>query len=403
MDKERKTDPERQASDACAGPLKKAAGGCGTDGASLRCADAEAPCCGGPARPAGPQDRPGYRRWHFVDGFLDTPCGPVPCVRTELARADWLGAARVRLGLKRMGYSIAPGLYAVGAPDSQSPVLVTANYKLTFDALRRELGGLDVWILVVDTHGVNVWCAAGKGTFSAEETARRVSAVGLDKVVAHRELILPQLAAPGVAAGALRKACGFGAVFGPVRARDIRAYLEAGKRADGSMRRVTFSLAERLTLVPVELYNWRKTVLWAALVGFVLSGFGPGTFSLAAAWSRGLLFALALAAGTLGGGVAAPALLPWLPGRAFSVKGAVAGFGAGLLALWAAGGSGLLAGLALVLAATAVGSWLGMQFTGATPYTSPSGVEKEMRRAIPLQLGACVASAAVWIGSAFAG
>ena len=50
-----------------------------------------------------------------------------------------------------MRYSVAPGLYAVGAPDRESDVLVTANYKLSFDTLRRELKGFNAWVLVLDT------------------------------------------------------------------------------------------------------------------------------------------------------------------------------------------------------------------------------------------------------------
>lgn len=68
-----------------------------------------------------------------------------------------------------MGYTIDPGLYALGNPDESSPVLVTANYKLTFDRLRQSLPKLDAWVLVLDTKGINVWCAAGKGTFGTGE------------------------------------------------------------------------------------------------------------------------------------------------------------------------------------------------------------------------------------------
>jgi len=42
-----------------------------------------------------------------------------------------------------------------------------------------------------------------------------------------------------------------------------------------------------------------------------------------------------------------------------------------------------------------------MNFTGATPFTSPSGVEKEMKRFIPVQLIALVISTGLWIYSAF--
>jgi len=57
--------------------------------------------------------------------------------------------------------------------------------------------------------------------------------------------------------------------------------------------------------------------------------------------------------------------------------------------------------LALFLFSVAISSFLAMNFTGTTPFTSPSGVEKEMKRYIPAQLGALVISSGLWIYSAF--
>ena len=103
-------------------------------------------------------------------------------------------------------------------------MLVTANYKLSFDSLRFALGGIDAWLLVTDTRGINVWCAAGKGTFSASEVCEVVRRSRLAEVVSHRRLILPQLAAPGVTAREVTRGCGFSVRFGPVRATDLRAW-----------------------------------------------------------------------------------------------------------------------------------------------------------------------------------
>ncbi|RJX20638.1 MAG: hypothetical protein C4563_06035, partial [Desulfobulbus sp.] len=110
-----------------------------------------------------------------------------------------MGTVRARVGIFRSGYKVNPGLYCVGNAGPESPVLATANYKLSFDALRRELAGIDAWILVTDTRGINVWCAAGKGTFCADEIGLQVLRAKLDQVVRHRELILPQFGATGVA------------------------------------------------------------------------------------------------------------------------------------------------------------------------------------------------------------
>ncbi|MBS1243771.1 MAG: hgcA [Deltaproteobacteria bacterium] len=356
------------------------------------------PCCGG-----GSPSKSGIRyEDSFVDGEVGTPAGPVPRVHSRIGIDDVLGRWRVRWGIGRDRYRVAPGLYALGAPGADAPVLVTANYKVTFDVVRHEAAGLDAWILVLDTQGINVWCAAGEGTFGTEEVIRRVAETRLPEVVNHRRLVLPQLGAPGVAAHEVLKGCGFSVVYGPVRARDIRAFLDAGMQASPAMRRVVFPMWERLVLTPVEITGVLRPAGWAAAVLFLLAGVGPGVFSLGAAWDRGIAAVAALAAGILAGAVVTPALLPWLPGRSFSVKGGLAG---GLLAacavMWYRGTLEAPAALALLLAMTAVSSFIAMNFTGATPFTSPSGVEKEMRRALPVQAGLTVAAGLLWVGGAF--
>jgi hypothetical protein len=57
--------------------------------------------------------------------------------------------------------------------------------------------------------------------------------------------------------------------------------------------------------------------------------------------------------------------------------------------------------VALILFITVISSYLAMNFTGSTPYTSPSGVEKEMRKAIPLQVLAGIFSVVAWVGAMF--
>jgi len=326
----------------------------------------------------------------------------VPQVATRPDRRDRLGAFLTRLGPIRNRYTVVPGLYAVGTPTAEAPVLVTGNYKLSFDALRFSLAGIDAWLLVADTRGVNVWCAAGKGTFSTEEIVHRVRHTRLADVIGHRRLIVPQLGATGVSAFGVKKGCGFSVVYGPVRADDLPAFLKQGDTAGERMRTVTFPLKERLVLIPVELYLLLKPLALITLGGFVISGVAPEIFSFSAAWRRGLLLLAATVTGMICGSAIVPALLPWLPGRQFWVKG-----------LW----PGLLAGAALLLSATApptpldqiallfwivaVSSFQAMNFTGCTPYTSPSGVEYEMRRGVPLQILFVAAGTLLWVASPF--
>ncbi|MEJ2725164.1 MAG: mercury methylation corrinoid protein HgcA, partial [Deltaproteobacteria bacterium] len=144
----------------------------------------------------------------FVAGSVQSPVGNLPQVSSAHSWRDRLGALKVRWGLGRMHYTVDPGLYALGRPNEMSPVLVTANYKLTFDCLRKALPGLDLWILVLDTKGINVWCAAGKGTFGTVEIVQRIKSTHLDRLVSHREIILPQLSGPGVAPHLVKKLSG---------------------------------------------------------------------------------------------------------------------------------------------------------------------------------------------------
>ena len=343
----------------------------------------------------------------FVKGAVETAVGHVPQVSSSLRSADKWGTIKARCAVGRMHYTVEPGLYALGMPDERSSVLVTANYKMSFDSLRSALPGLHAWILVLDTKGINVWCAAGKGTFGTDELVSRLDSNGLAKVVAHQELILPQLSAPGVAAHQVKKLSGFKVHYGPVRAEDLPAFLKADLKATPEMRRKTFTLGERAVLVPVEIVKAPKWFWVVFPLVFVLGGLaGHGGF-WASAWDHGLFAAVALITGLLAGAVLTPLLLPWLPGRAFSLKGAGLGIlAAGILAAcWGAALSswaGRLETLGWVLLVLAVTAYLAMNFTGASTYTSLSGVRREMRWALPLQIGSAVAGLVCWLGGLFA-
>ena len=347
--------------------------------------------------------KPGYELCRFVEDFLETESGPVPRIKTIPDQRDRLSAVAVRIGLNRNRYAVSPGLYACGKPDQDSEVLVTANYKLTFDALRKELGQINAWILVLDTRGVNVWCAAGKKTFSSRELVHRIHVTGLDRVVRHKRLIVPQLGATGVSAGQVKKKSGFTVTYGPVRASDIPEFLKNNRKADERMRQVTFSFFERLVLTPVELRLTLKPALIAAITVLFLSGIGPGVFSLSNAGSRGMMGLWFLLAGIISGALLTPALLPVIPFRSFAAKGFLAGAFSAVLMILLLMPDVLkpVSLLAMTLFSMTVSSYLAMNFTGATPFTSPSGVEKEMKRFIPIQAVSILAAVSLWIYGAF--
>jgi len=329
---------------------------------------------------------PGFSGWHSFRGRR------FPRLSAAWRPSDHLGAWKARWGIGRMTYLVPPGLYAIGSPGDQDEVAVTCNYKMTFDVLRQELSGRNLWLLVLETHGINVWCAAGKGTFGTEEVIRRVEATGLSEVVAHRRLLLPILGAPGVAAHEVKRRTGFEVRYATIRAADLPAFLDNGGKTMPEMRELTFSLRERLVLVPVEIVMSLKVMAIASLVAFGL-GIALNHGSVAS----GVLAVLALFGAMLAGTLATPLLLPWLPGPSFAVKGAVVGL-AWAAACWALGHvTNSLAALGLFLSLPAVSAYYALNFTGCTPFTSLSGVKREVQRAIPIMGGALGCGILLWI------
>ncbi len=360
-------------------------------------------CCSGMAA-AGLENRvPGLNQ-SFVNGHADTPAGRLPRISAELLSQDHWGTIKARLSAFRMDYKIDPGLYALDHPDNHSPVFVSANYKMSFDYLRRALKGRSAWILVLDTKGINVWCAAGKGTFGTDELVRRIESSGLKNVVSHRKLILPQLGAPGVAAHKVKQNAGFHIQYGPVRAEDLPAYLDAGLKATPTMRVMRFPLKERAVLIPIELFSAIQPFLILAAAFLVISIFGgPASYRSNAA-SFGLFAVLALTGAVIAGAVLNPLLLPYLPGRAFAVKGFSIGMVAALLLLYLrdinlSAWPGRIEAAAWLLIVSAISGYLAMNFTGCSTYTSLSGVKKEMRWALPLEITCLAVGIFMWLGA----
>lgn len=302
----------------------------------------------------------------------------IDLVSTELRRADILGAWKARWGINRMSYKVSPGLYGIGSPGTGSPVLVTANYKLTFDRVRSSLKGLDAWILVLDTKGINVWCAAGKGTFGTEELVKRVKESGLERVVSHRTLILPQLGATGVAGHLVRRESGFKVVYGPVDIRDLPAFLAAGLKKTEKMKRVTFTLWERAVLTPLELKLSLKFLIPVMALIFILTVIEERGLN-SAAW----LSTIPMVGAFLTGCLLVPLFLPYLPFRSFALKGVAAGLllMTILTIIFRYPLPDLITHTLLVLPVT---SYLALNFTGSSTYTSLAGVALEVKIATPL-------------------
>lgn len=312
-----------------------------------------------------------------------------------------MGTVLARFGLLD-NYKVTPGLYAIGIPDAKSPVIVTGNYKLRFDTVRKNLGGCNAWILVVESQRHDAWCATARGIFSTEEVIRSVQEAKLEKLLKHRKIIVPQLAASTVAAHQVEKACGFSITWGTVRVEDMREFLDYHCKADPHMRMVTFTLSERVVLVPVALWTAIKSVVPALGIWLLLSCVGAGDFSFTVLFAKMQAVLWATGLGILSGTVLFPLALIYMPCRCFAANGALLGaiFSYSLTFLLGAFSPAAL--VAMMLWCVTISSFFSMRFTGAAPFTSPSGVEQEIRRFIPILGVLCLCSVVLWLWAAFA-
>lgn len=302
-------------------------------------------------------------------------------VDSIITKKDLLKKIGFRLGIGRKRLTVSPGLYALGSPGTEAPVLVSANFRITFDQLRADMKGRDAWFLILDTKGINVWCAAGKGTFGTEELLRQIEASGLSKVVSHRRLILPQLGAPGIIAHEVEKQTGFRIHYGPVSSKDLPAYINAGLKASVEMRKKRFPLKDRAELIPLELVQSWKVIAALSSLSILLTGLLRGIEAITFLYD-----VIPSLLAVVSGACITPLLLPYIPGRAFSLKGALTGtlFAGVFIAL-----SSPPMALAVFIAGTVVAasSFFAMNYSGASTYTSLSGVRREMRFALPIQIG----------------
>lgn len=310
----------------------------------------------------------------------------VETISSKLTFSDLLGSLKVRFGIGRNNYSVLPGLYKIGNPDCQSDVFVSANYKLSFDVLRKNLDSFNAWILVIDTKGVNVWCAAGKGTFGTDNVVKSIKSSSLEHIVKHRKIILPQLSASGVAAYKVKEQTGFKAIFGPVQAKDIKPYVEAGYKATSEMRKINFSLKERAKLIPVDFMYAIYKLLLIMFLFFILSGLDRTGLLFEKMLNTSLFPLINIFGGYFAGVVIATLFLPFIPFRAFAIKGACGGIALTIL-LNLIFKVSALESIGMGLINISIASFMTMNFTGSSTYTSFSGVKKEMKWAIPFQIG----------------
>lgn len=268
--------------------------------------------------------------------------------------ADLPGYLRDRL-LGMLPHRAPTGLVRIGAPGRSSPVFVTGNFTLTVRRLRDALAGYDAWLLVADSKGINVWCAAGGGHLTHHDIIAAIRVTGLAEKVDGREIVLPQLCATGVERRKITETTGFATRWGPARLEDLPAFLDRGARVVKADRFMRFPAWERMEMA----------LLWAAPMLALALPILAVAFGLATMAASGAAIAL-LVFGMFG-------LLPWLDMNgarrflSFAICAAVAGLiGCAILAaLGAAAPAHVAAAIGAGVMAAGV---LSIDFAGTTPW-----------------------------------
>ncbi len=145
---------------------------------------------------------------------------------------------------------IEPGIYQAGNPDKNSPIIVTANYEYTYIKVMRDLKDINVWVLCVDSNGINVWCAARGNNFGNSQLLEAIEATGIQNYTNKKTLLLPQLSAGGVAIPDLpinSEKFPFKVKYGPVWSKHIPTYLkkQLSKKPE-KMRLARFTISHRI-------------------------------------------------------------------------------------------------------------------------------------------------------------
>jgi len=295
---------------------------------------------------------------HALDGMY---------MKSKLSFGDRISNIGVRFGFYRDSYMVKPGLYALGQPTKDSDIIVTCNYKLTVDLVRSTLKD-DYWLLIIDTKGINVWCAAGKGSFGTAELIYAIDNYNLKEYASKKRLILPQLSAPGVQSHLVTKVTGYQVVFATVRIEDLEEFIRNDYNASKEMKVVTFKLKDRMVLTPLEVIRTWKVVLPVLLLTLILPilNYNHLVMVMLSVVSGAILF---------------PALLPIRPYKMFYKNGILLGL--------AVNGFIMIDQMSFFMMGwyilcSAFSGYLALNYTGSTTFTSLSGVKKEMEEGIPV-------------------
>ncbi len=124
--------------------------------------------------------------------------------------------------------TVTEGIYEIGKPDENSPVLVTTNFALTYFIVSGEIEGSKVpaWLLIKDSEGLSVMTAWAAGKFAGDDVGVFVKKSGIMDKVKHTELIIPGYAA-AIAGDVEEELPGWTITVGPREAAHIPGFLKA--------------------------------------------------------------------------------------------------------------------------------------------------------------------------------
>jgi len=186
--------------------------------------------------------------------------------------------------LRGFPFPCKTGLIKIGTPDENSPVFITGNYCLTVERVKRALekNTIDCYLLIANSRGINVWCSAAGGHFTNHDVISVLKTSGIEKLTNHRNVILPQLAAAGIEAKAIKEKTGWDMIWGPVYAEDIPDFIKNNFKKTPEMRNVKFPLIHRIEMgvmwafpfsiivAFIAFLFWREVLLSLVLLTWIL-------------------------------------------------------------------------------------------------------------------------------------
>ena len=165
-----------------------------------------------------------------------------------------------------IGFSTEPNLIKVGNPNKECPVFLTCNFNITVKRVIKALKGIDCFLLIAPSKGINVWCGACGDDFNTDSVISIIKTSGINEHVNHRKLIVPQLSASGIDPLIVKKELGWDVIFGPVYAKNIKSYIKHDFEKTEQMREVKFTISKRIEIANMYFF----TLFLIFMLGFCI-------------------------------------------------------------------------------------------------------------------------------------